>query len=273
MPDLFCGVLILSDLDNTFLGRCSRVVPENIDAIEYFKSRGGRFSFATGRDPFALDVVLPDSGKIANFPSIVANGAYLCDLATRECFSPRPLNKKLFLPVLRAVLDRFPTVGIRISTKDCFLCPNVTTEMSSALSGYDHVTRAVDFDSLPEETFYKCVFHADAETLSRVRAFVTPLTERDFAISASSVTLFEILDRRATKGKMVFELRKFGGFPLTVYGAGDWENDIELLQASDFACSPENAMDRVKELSQIHLCHHDRGAIADLIAKIEQSRR
>ena len=48
----FEGCLICTDLDGTLFRSDKTVSKENIDAIEYFKSEGGYFTFVTGRMPF-----------------------------------------------------------------------------------------------------------------------------------------------------------------------------------------------------------------------------
>lgn len=45
----FEGYLIVSDLDGTFLGKQSRIVERNVEAVRYFTENGGLFTFATGR--------------------------------------------------------------------------------------------------------------------------------------------------------------------------------------------------------------------------------
>lgn len=45
----FDGILLCTDLDDTLLTTDKRVSDENSKAIEYFKSEGGLFTFATGR--------------------------------------------------------------------------------------------------------------------------------------------------------------------------------------------------------------------------------
>ena len=47
----FDGILLCTDLDDTLLTTDKRVSDENSKAIEYFKSEGGLFTFATGRVP------------------------------------------------------------------------------------------------------------------------------------------------------------------------------------------------------------------------------
>ena len=43
----FDGILLCTDLDDTLLTTDKRVSDENSKAIEYFKSEGGLFTFAT----------------------------------------------------------------------------------------------------------------------------------------------------------------------------------------------------------------------------------
>ena len=47
----FENILICTDLDGTLLNSNREISKENIDAIEYFKSEGGLFTFITGRVP------------------------------------------------------------------------------------------------------------------------------------------------------------------------------------------------------------------------------
>ena len=48
----FDGYLICTDLDGTLLRKDKSVSKENLEAIEYFKNEGGKFTFITGRMPF-----------------------------------------------------------------------------------------------------------------------------------------------------------------------------------------------------------------------------
>ena len=47
----FEGIMICTDLDGTLLSDKHTISPENLDAIEYFKANGGKFTFITGRVP------------------------------------------------------------------------------------------------------------------------------------------------------------------------------------------------------------------------------
>ena len=48
----FDGILFCTDLDGTLLESDHKISKENIEAIRYFQSEGGLFTFLTGRMPF-----------------------------------------------------------------------------------------------------------------------------------------------------------------------------------------------------------------------------
>ena len=55
----FKGKVIISDIDGTYTGSAEGVRRNN-EAIEYFRSEGGLFTFATGRVEFSVTSVVPD---------------------------------------------------------------------------------------------------------------------------------------------------------------------------------------------------------------------
>lgn len=269
----FEHILILSDLDNTFLGHASRVVPENLAAIERFKALGGKFAFATGRDPFALLRVVPDAAQIANFPCIVTNGAYVYDFATDRAFDPHPINRERLFPILKEVMPRHPEVTLRFSTMDRFLTPSITDVLRINVEQFLDVTVEIALDDIPADTLlYKTVFHSEPKYLKAFQEDITRYDLTGFAHYFSCAVLFEILDEEGTKGRRVTSLKDFDSTITHIYGVGDHENDLQLLLESDVACCPANAIDLIQSNADVHLCDSDAGAIADLISKIEHSQ-
>ena len=78
----FDGVLLCTDFDDTFCCPGQDIPPANLEAVEYFKSQGGRFTVVTGRAPHAFASVMPLVP--VNAPVILSNGAHLYDTVTGQ---------------------------------------------------------------------------------------------------------------------------------------------------------------------------------------------
>lgn len=93
-----------------------------------------------------------------------------------------------------------------------------------------------------------------------------------FEYSVSSPRFFELQRRGCTKAtglRFVAEyLQERLGHPVTTVAVGDQENDLPMLMAADIAACPANAVDTVKRVCGLHLCHHDEGCIGDLIERL-----
>ena len=73
----FKGILFCTDLDGTLYRADKTVSKENLQAIEYFKSEGGLFTFITGRMPVIATEVYE---KIhPNAPYGCGNGSCIFD--------------------------------------------------------------------------------------------------------------------------------------------------------------------------------------------------
>ncbi len=268
----FEHILILSDLDNTFLGARSRVVPENLDAIQRFKANGGKFAFATGRDPHALLRVVDRADEIANFPCIVTNGAYVYDFAKKKPLDEHPLKRELIFPVFDDLLARHPEIALRFSTADRFLTPHLTDGLRHDLRNFLDVTEEIPLHKIPNDvTLYKAVFYGQKPHLDALRDDILQYDLSEFTCYFSCSVLFEVLDREGTKGNRMQMLKRHDPRLSYAYGVGDHENDLQLLENADCACCPANAIDKVLKKADVHLCDCDLGAIADLIEKIEHS--
>ena len=74
----FDGMLVCTDLDGTLYRDDKSISSKNKEAIEYFKSEGGLFTFITGRLPYysvdAYNAIQPN----APFGCINGGGIYDC---------------------------------------------------------------------------------------------------------------------------------------------------------------------------------------------------
>ena len=273
----FDNILILSDLDGTFFDEKGTPVPKNIEAVEYFKRSGGHFAFATGRTDKMIYPKIPHPEKIANSPCITANGGCLYDFSEKKSVSERFLDGESGLAVVKEVRKRYDaeTVNVRVSTNYGFLTDKAI--------GYLHS----DFAYCPPEAvtelplerwheafdgWYKVTFRASPKVTDELRDFFVPKYGKDFEYSKSDDTIFEFQSKGCDKGGMVWELRRYFEKKvgkIKIFACGDYDNDIPMLEAADVAVCPENAVDEVKKVCDICLCHCNDGLISALVDYIE----
>ena len=271
----FDDILIVSDIDGTFLGKKSRVVPENVEAIEYFKSQGGHFTIATGRMEVDLRLIPLDLAALVNAPVIIANGACMYDLSRQTPILADYIDAERLTKAAQFIRERFPEIGLRVSTPRGFLTDMITPHLKLDFIGDIMDTVAVKPISEWREAcddWYKMVIRGDSDDLDLVRAAVEERFGDAFDYCKSGAKYYELLGRGCGKARMLTRLRDHLqgelGRPITVYACGDYENDISMLRAADVAACPANAIDAVKSICKMTLCDHDEGFIADLIRHI-----
>ena len=249
----FDGILILSDFDGTFAGNNGRMVDRNLDAIEYFKSEGGLFTLSTGRLPCMLKLVFPSFREVVNYPLILANGSILFDPKTDGVIS------ELFYDGIQARID----INDVISKFDVinFACYTDDGELQSGI---------IPNDAVGNKWRKANLTYSNDREAQRARDYVNETYRGRYSCYRSSYSFTEIIGADSGKEKRISELRSYSDIPLKVFCIGDFENDIEMLKMGNVSFCPVNAIDEVKGICNHVVCHHDDGAIADMITVIEE---
>ena len=269
----FDSIIIVSDMDGTFLGLGARVIPENIEAIEYFKENGGRFTFATGRTHHNIRKSLGDVGKVANAYGITVNGACIYDFSKNQSVHDVRIDVEKARELVRFCRENIGDVALRCSTPYGFLTDKITglikKDFDSFIAGGDFgIAKEMPLEKWDNECILKIVFRDEADVLLDLRKRLEEKFWDDFTFATSSPRFLELNAKGCSKAVGVDYLRREYSTDekkATIIAVGDYENDIEMLKSADIAACPENAMGNVKSISKIKLCHHDSGAIANLI--------
>ena len=271
--------LIVTDLDGTFFGKGARLVEENLTAIEGFKAAGGHITAGTGRIPDNIRKGIPHCGELFNAPAITANGAFIYDLTADICLQSTPMDPEATLVAARLVEELNPNVGMRVSTGKSFLVnrdrlnPAILRDIGGNPDTYAGEVLPLSEWRTEGAAWYKMVFRGEAEDLLSVRPAVEAACVDAFEYSVSSPHFFELQKKGCTKAtglRFVAEyLEAKLGHPVITVAVGDQENDLPMLMAADIAACPDNAVESVKAVCALHLCHHDEGCIADLIRRLE----
>lgn len=267
----FDGVMIVSDVDGTFLGKDARIVPENLAAIDYFKREGGLFTLATGRDSFLIAGRVPDVRELCNCPVIASNGAYIYDLQSDRIIDEEFLPEPEASGVVDAVRAAYPEISLRITCGGKHLADKDYPLLQDVMERYPGCVVVVPYEEIPRGCWHHVTWMGEPEEMEAVRQAALSHMKGGCACASGGRTIFEITSAKGTKGLMLGRLKRLiGRENMTVWAIGDYENDISMLLAADRCAMPENGIDSLRSIPGIvEVCHHDRGAIAGLIRYIE----
>ena len=194
----FEGVLICTDLDGTLLRDDKTISEENIEAIEYFKSEGGYFTFVTGRMPFFVSYA---SEKVKpNAPFGCINGGGLFDSIKGEYVWKKVMTDSV-TELIEYIDKNLPEVGIQVNTfnKTYFCKENNVMETFRKVTNAENIV--CHYNDV-KEPIAKILF--GSETEEEIKKLEKLLKEHplsnDFSFTRSSRTLYEILPKGIGKG-------------------------------------------------------------------------
>lgn len=264
---IFDGCLLISDIDGTLMN--NGIIPkQNVDAIEWFKSEGGVFTIATGRQASAAF----ESYKLvkANAPLLAVQGGVIYDCKENRVLSQANLNPEIYDTVFD-ILNKFPTVGCEIccGVDSCLLKENIGTRWHSEYEKTGYLPLPEDVKTLSTA---KILFVADDDKTYKELIEYSKQFNFDYCyFVASSNTpvarYLEILPANINKGVAAKELKKILNAKYS-FGIGDFDNDFELIRDTDYGAAVLGAPERVKQVANYVTCACEDGAVADFINKI-----
>lgn len=266
---------ILSDLDGTLLNCRGEVSAEDRAAVRDFIAGGGLFGIATGREPRNARLLLP--GLPLNAPSIVLNGAAVYDFAAQRVLCAKAMDKEAARSVLRHCKELSLPLDIQIYTAEGIF---YATPLETAEADFLRIHQPASFmppERLAEKDWFKMILlEREAGALAPMREYLRQagLSRRLNLIEGTtdivSVGKYqELLPQDVTKATGVAALRALPAYAgRTIFAAGDYWNDMELLRAADVPCAPDNAIDEIKALSKHVLSSNNESPIADLIRRV-----
>ena len=264
----FEGILICTDLDGTLLKNDKTVSKENLDAIEYFKSEGGLFTFVTGRMPSSVPNICKTVKPNAPFGCINGGGVYDYDKQEYlwyETLSPRAME------IVEYIEQRVDEIGYQVNTLDAiwFCRVNPAMERFRALTGVPDLRCA--YRDL-KDPVAKVVFgDLDPNGILRIQElyYEHPLADR-FEFISSEKTLCEILPKGVHKGLALKKLCEILDIPREkTVAIGDYNNDVEMLRYAGVGVAVANANDAAKAAADRITVSNEEHAIAKIVSDIE----
>ncbi len=263
--------LLITDMDGTFLPASKIPGRRTLEAVEHFMALGGRFSIATGRAIQAADQYF-DQVRV-NAPIIMSNGGMVYDIAAKkqiyDIYLPQTARQ-----ITAEILRSHPWVGCEVLTLEEVYVPQMT-DMEAVHNEICKVTPVLcPVDEIPSKQWYKVLFALPPERMEELMSFVESKGYTGVDFVRSSKEYYEMLPQNISKGSALETMRERCGMEDMLFiAAGDYNNDIELLQAADISVCPSNAADAVKGVcSRVYPSSCEEDFIADVIDDIINGR-
>lgn len=255
----FDGILLVTDFDGT-VAVSAKISEGNARAIRYFQQEGGIYTLCSGRpetavEEFGLPIRL-------NAPMLAMNGTIIYDTETREYLYRSTCRRPLW-EYGESLYSRFSDKVNWVNfygIEDTYSLQRKREDPPSLLrASYD----------LP---IYKIIVHVTAEYSDEMLAFVTREAEGRFHVSRSWINGIELQGIESSKGLAVLRLREMLGdrVKMTVC-AGDYENDIPMLEVADLSYAVGNATPAVKAAADRVTVPCAEDAVAVIIRELETS--
>ena len=264
----FDGILICTDLDGTLLKNDKTVSEKNLEAIRYFMSEGGKFTFITGRMHYFM-------GKIrdtvpTNAPIGCANGGAVYDCASETYLRLRTLPQDVY-EVVEYITEQVQGIGVIVNTADKLYFPydNSATERHRFLTGMPYATADLKTFDKP---IAKIVFadEREAALLRAAELLNTHPRADEFNFIRSEKSLYEINTKGNTKGSVMLEICDICGIDRRRSVAlGDYDNDVSMLRAAGVGVAVGNASANAKAAADRVTVTNEEDAIARVISDIE----
>ena len=265
----FSNIVFISDLDGTLLPYNKIPLQKDIDAIERFKAGGGIFTIATGRIIQAaeqyFDVLKP------NAPVILNNGSLIYDIGRKTALYNRFLDKAARDYTI-ALMERFPDLGVEINLPDKIYAVRLTEWERKHLELTHLRYEEANIEEVPPEGWCKVLYSIDHEKMDELVKYADSMNWDKAYFVTSGDFLFECLPKDTAKGIAMKELIKIKGWEsFTIAAAGDYNNDLEMIEYADIGFAPQNAQEIVKKSAVcVTSADCDSGFIAEAIDYIEK---
>ena len=262
-------ILLLSDLDGTLFdepyGSPCLVSQQNREAVGRFVSNGGHFAIATGRaHPIALGL----AGELAiNFPSVFVNGGYVYDVRSGE-ISCRAFVNTISKHEVCAAAESFDGLEAAVYYNDYGQFTLTDGGDPKILEGETHgdpVLKDVECG------IYKYMFFTRPEKQQELLRHLKRAFGESADIAVSAPTLLELLPKGVSKAYGIRRMLESTGWDAeNVVAAGDYYNDVEMLDMAGTAVCMGNAPDEVKAHADFTVKSCREHGVADLIERLEK---
>jgi len=267
MENIFEGYLLVSDMDGTLLNSEKRISNENLNAIDYFVSEGGKFTVATGRMVQSVEQFINQLKM--ELPAILHNGAKIYDYKNNKIIAQYPIEEDRKEVFERIKKDK-PHIGIEIFAEEVvYIYRSCERTKRYEKHEFDIVY------NMPEEVWkkewLKVLLIGDKKELDELEKEYKSVYDKG-TVFRSGANFLDVVSNKVSKGKALEKLIKIHNIdPEKVIAIGDNMNDIEMLERANYGFYIKNGEKRALENAKYIAPSNDDNPIAYVVNWIKDN--
>lgn len=263
--------LIAFDMDGTLLNSEKKISPRTLEAVNYASDHGKLVALSTGRGLAELVEYLPDIRGVRYL--ICCSGGYIYDNLEKRCIYNNPLSAhdlELALDASKAEKCMVHLLNdLSIASKEDVNHMDLF-HMQVYQPMYRQVVTMVEdmyqyYEQNRPEVNKMNLYHTSPESRERTRKRLESL-HLDMEVVDSEVTSLECSNREISKGTGLLHLCQLLSLDVNeTIAVGDANNDLSILKAAGLGIAMGNALDSVKEISDVIVADNDHDGCAEAI--------
>jgi Cof subfamily protein (haloacid dehalogenase superfamily) len=264
--------LLITDADGTLLTDNKRILDCDKAAICELQAAGGLFTVATGRGVSLARTVVNELGAdLLKIPAIIFNGAAIYDYSREEFLYKCSLceNARNYF---KTILAQFPEIGVEILIDDEIYVANTNDYEEKHLALGNITPVRCKINAVPQDEWIKVLLVDEPHLIDKTVEFVKA-NPCEFAHVVRSAPMFlEILPQGVNKGTGVAKLLEILGLSdYYTVAAGDYMNDLEMLEQADLGVAVANAEECVKQAADLTVCDNNSGVVREIVKELNRN--
>lgn len=264
-------LLVLSDLDGTLLQAGYGIPKENLDAIDRFVERGGRFTVATGRNAESVKRYLPWINL--SVPAVICNGSMIYDFKHDKVLLEYTLDKRVRRAV-DEITKASPQLGVELHKDGTIYVSRMNDYVKHHVES-EHINFTLTSADTLADGWNKVLFADSPDGIQTLSNFVekkqkTDELFRSYTFVQTNDIYYEIVPNGVNKASGVKKLAALLETDMKdVVAIGDFYNDIDMLKEVGYAVCVANAPAEVRAVSDKTVKSCMQGGVGELLDSLD----
>ena len=236
----FSKVILMTDLDGTLLTDDKRILPLDLEAIERFRAGGGLFTMATGRG-YSMAKHIADKLRL-DCPAVVYNGAAVYDFRQEKFLWQCEIGSRA-ADIIKRVAERYPDIGVEVLRGNVVHVPFLNDTEQWHLNLENVQADWSKLENIPQDGWLKVLFAYPPEKMDELQHYIERSPEFCGVHWVRSAPMFfeclpEGIDKAAGYKQLI---KAIGAADRFTVAAGDFMNDLAMIQSADLGAAVANA--------------------------------